>query len=60
VRSTLLGRVGILVTGLVVARFVPNRTARRFLLLTLAPAILAFLLERGYGWSGRGRNPEES
>jgi hypothetical protein len=60
VRSTLLGRVGIFVTGLVLARFIPNRTARRFLLLTVAPAIVAFFLERGYGWSGRGRNREES
>jgi hypothetical protein len=60
VRGALLGRVGIFVTGLVLARFIPNRTARRFLLLTVAPAIVAFFLERGFGWSGRGRNPEES
>ena len=59
-RSTLVGRVGIFVTGLVLARFIPNRTARQFLLLTVAPATVAFLLERGCGWSGSGRNWEES
>ena len=59
-RSTLLGRVVIFVTGLVLARFVPKRTARSFVLLTVAPAIVAFLFERGYGRGRRGRNPEES
>jgi hypothetical protein len=40
-------RLGVAVAGLVLARFIPNRTARRFVILTLAPGIVTFLLERG-------------
>jgi hypothetical protein len=43
----LLRRLGIFAIGLVLARFIPNRTARRFVMITFAPAIVAFLLERG-------------
>ena len=40
-------RLGVFVVGLVLARFIPNRTARRFVMLAFAPAIVTFLLERG-------------
>jgi hypothetical protein len=42
----LVRRVAVFVAGLVLARFIPSRTARRFLILTIVPAIVAFVLER--------------
>jgi hypothetical protein len=47
VRVWLVRRIAIVVAGLVLARFIPNRAARRFVILTIVPAIIAFLLERG-------------
>ena len=59
-RGKLLSRIGIFVTGLILARFVPSRTARRFISLMFAPAIVTFFLERGFGRSGRDpRNAEK-
>lgn len=45
-RKTLARRLGVFVVGLILARFIPNRTARRFVMFAFAPAIVAFLLDR--------------
>ena len=42
----LVRRLGIFVVGLVLARFIPNRTARRFVMFAFVPAIVTFLLDR--------------
>jgi hypothetical protein len=46
VRNTLARRLGVFVVGLILARFIPNRTARRFVMFAFAPAIVTFLLDR--------------
>jgi hypothetical protein len=38
--------VAIIVAGLVLARFIPSRRMRRFVILTIVPAAFAFLTER--------------
>jgi len=45
-RNALVRRLGVFVVGLVLARFIPNRTARRFVMFAFAPAIVTFLLDR--------------
>jgi hypothetical protein len=45
-RNTLVRRLGVFVVGLILARFIPNRTARRFVMFAFVPAIVTFLLDR--------------
>ena len=45
----LVRRLGIFVVGLVLARFIPNRMARRFVMFAFVPAIVTFLLDRSRG-----------
>ena len=46
-QERIVRRLGIFVVGLLIARFIPNRTARRLAMLTIVPAIVTFLLQRG-------------
>ena len=46
-QERIVRRLGIFVAGLLLARFIPNRTARRLAMLTVVPVIVTFLLERG-------------
>lgn len=46
-QERIVRRLGIFVVGLLLARFIPNRTARRLAMLTVVPAIVTVLLQRG-------------
>jgi hypothetical protein len=47
VQDRIVRRLGIFALGLLLSRFIPNRTARRLAMLTIVPAIVTFLMQRG-------------
>jgi uncharacterized membrane protein YfcA len=53
---TMLQRLSMAVLGLVLARYIPSRTLRRVLRVTVIPAVVAFVLQRVQ--RARGRRPD--
>jgi hypothetical protein len=53
---TMLQRLSMAVLGFVLARYIPSRTLRRVLRVTVIPALVAFVLQRVQ--RARGRRPD--
>jgi hypothetical protein len=53
IRRRIVRRLAILAAGFVLARFIPSRKVRRLVILTIVPAAVTFLLERGRAYRDR-------